>query len=991
MGISKNPEKFFIATHNAMTNAQVAQAETEHVRDNINSILGEAVEEATDNADYYRNQAQEHAGVANNYATAAESAADLANLASQSISEYNYATCALMNADLTPASGKVALVYKDAIIAGKNNYTITTNCVSGDTVVFNGVTFTAVSSGASGNQFNVGATTTETAANLSATMNNNSTIKAIYTANYSSNIITIIEKVAGNGNTPGAMSKTGTITITAGSVVVSTSNGIWIKQGATGTGNWAKSSFIPIIIDGTIGTPKLAKNAVTYDKTSFLKRGKNIFNKLKASAQGYFVNYLTNAIEAYPANPNIANYHYTEYMSVLPSTTYIATKQPHTAVFYDESFNYLSGYVFTGSRQVTTPANCSYMVINFYHADIDILQIEIGTTSTYFEEYQLNITELKTNAAIAEISGILEPYKNENIALTTAEFISDRAQIGTFNGWAYPFNKSDVAALMDKIYGLKFYACIGSSTNIPAKLVVLNNSKSVLLSQDITILSTGYVELDMIVDLFKLTDTFYIGITTTNGVILVPPNCTTIYDNHNVKHAYTINGGTTWVDVATITTYSGLVELIGKPVYDFNKIADDKIKLSLPDKFDLVVGDSFELFYKGILSAINPYNYNIRITCDKGNAYAKRYIYTPLSGDIGTHVMTISVYDDQEVLHDSKTVNLIVKAKAANPATTKNVLCVGDSLTRGGEWVSEFCRRLTGIGGIPSGDGLTNVHFIGSVDGTSGAKFVGYGGWKYYYYNGAGFAHNYWITVTSGMKTGAESSQSIWQDSNGKQWILETIDSINSKLEFKQSLGASNVMPASGTLTYVSGGGDTTAIVYNLATESPSNPFYIGGSIDFAAYAASIGVSGIDYCYILLGWNSTTDTESKVKTDCRTFINNLRTSYPSCKITLMGLEVPAIDGLGTNYGTSWNYYEKLKVVFNFNKWYKEVAAEFTNVEFLNIAGQFDTENNMQTATRAVNSRNSNTETYINNGVHPANSGYMQIADAAYRNLTGKLI
>ena len=51
---------------------------------------------------------------------------------------------------------------------------------------------------------------------------------------------------------------------------------------------------------------------------------------------------------------------------------------------------------------------------------------------------------------------------------------------------------------------------------------------------------------------------------------------------------------------------------------------------------------------------------------------------------------------------------------------------------------------------------------------------------------------------------------------------------------------------------------------------------------------------------------------------------------------------------------------------------------------VNVSGQFDTENNMQKGTRPVNTRNSETEIYGTNGVHPATSGYLQIADAAYR-------
>ena len=97
-----------------------------------------------------------------------------------------------------------------------------------------------------------------------------------------------------------------------------------------------------------------------------------------------------------------------------------------------------------------------------------------------------------------------------------------------------------------------------------------------------------------------------------------------------------------------------------------------------------------------------------------------------------------------------------------------------------------------------------------------------------------------------------------------------------------------------------------------------------------------------------------------------------------------------MDGCGVNYGCSWNCFEKAKYVFDLNDWYAEIAGEYDNVNFVNIAGQFDTENNMITGTRQVNVRNTKTETYQTNGVHPDISGYNQIADAVFRYLNSIL-
>lgn len=106
-------------------------------------------------------------------------------------------------------------------IAGARAYTITTNCVATDTITIGGVVFTAIASGATGNQFNIGADTTITATNLTSVLNANATISALYTATSSTNIITLTEKVSGGGNTPAVATYTGTVVVSSGTAITS--------------------------------------------------------------------------------------------------------------------------------------------------------------------------------------------------------------------------------------------------------------------------------------------------------------------------------------------------------------------------------------------------------------------------------------------------------------------------------------------------------------------------------------------------------------------------------------------------------------------------------------------------------------------------------------------------------------------------------------------------------------------------------------------------
>ena len=56
------------------------------------------------------------------------------------------------------------------------------------------------------------------------------------------------------------------------------------------------------------------------------------------------------------------------------------------------------------------------------------------------------------------------------------------------------------------------------------------------------------------------------------------------------------------------------------------------------------------------------------------------------------------------------------------------------------------------------------------------------------------------------------------------------------------------------------------------------------------------------------------------------------------------------------------------------------------MEFINIAGQFDCEYNMPSAPKPVNTRSKVTELVGTNGLHPLPEGYLQVADAVYRNV-----
>ena len=149
-----------------------------------------------------------------------------------------------------PSGSDRRLVFKlPGATQGVRTYPITTNAVATDTVTICGVTFTAIANGATGNQFNVGVSTTATATNLAAVLNANATISALYTATAVTGTITLTEKIAG-GNTPTTATKTGTIVIGTGTVTTSVAS--WFKLTGSGSVTLTPVATQTITVDSVL-------------------------------------------------------------------------------------------------------------------------------------------------------------------------------------------------------------------------------------------------------------------------------------------------------------------------------------------------------------------------------------------------------------------------------------------------------------------------------------------------------------------------------------------------------------------------------------------------------------------------------------------------------------------------------------------------------------------------------------------------------------------
>ena len=453
------------------------------------------------------------------------------------------------------------------------------------------------------------------------------------------------------------------------------------------------------------------------------------------------------------------------------------------------------------------------------------------------------------------------------------------------------------------------------------------------------------------------------------------------------------------VEVGAIpTTYE---PYSAKPVIDPNYLPSDwggggggdtpeeeTINIYLPKYLYAVVGDTLQVFFKGLIQAVDPLNYNVIVQCSKGKQYRRYFEYTPTSADVGTTAFTIYIKDNNGKTLGAATCSLITTNVVQSPATAKNVLCIGDSLTASGTWPNELNRRLTGSGGTPVGKELTNINFVGSMQ-LGNTNYLGKSGWSWVDFCTSGRpAFRFTVTGTPAINVGNVYSN------NGHSYTVIEVSDNNTILCSTSSL--SNTPLASGQLVLSSGSGDAT-VNYSAYSADSQNPFwdYQNNKLTFIPYANTYCNGKIDLVYILLGGNGITPWQSDFSTFygyMETFVETLHTEFPNCKVVLMSCPYPSMVNMMPTYGASGSGYADtfgiLVTLHRMRKAYQDFAersAYSSFVSYVDLPPQFDGDYNFPLTQKDVNTRNSAVkEPYDNNALHAAAIGYYQYADAVFR-------
>lgn len=363
---------------------------------------------------------------------------------------------------------------------------------------------------------------------------------------------------------------------------------------------------------------------------------------------------------------------------------------------------------------------------------------------------------------------------------------------------------------------------------------------------------------------------------------------------------------------------------------DGSVTSSKEARLVLPDVIRWEIGKPLYIFKHAIITAFNYKTYNIQVlmSSEAGNGKDRHryFMYTPTNA--GTITLTFKLYDNNQNLLDTKQVILETVASTI-PSSMTTVLFIGDSLTYYNRITDEFYRIMT------SSDSDSTVKDTISI------------------YN---------VFKPAGRKSG--NVQLIGtQKLNYKGWTGQTYH------EGRSGWGWGNFIKS-------------------------GSPFYINGALNFNTYLTNKGYNTPDVIYIGLGWNDTrnipiddtgTIDTSTAYTQAKTFLTALTTQLPNAKVRLWTQNVPGTrGGIGNHvYGaTSWTDEHRTKLMqLAIAEMYKTLAAEFTNVEVVWSIAMIDSEYALQEGNSDINYRIVDDEVLGIDYVHPADSGFFQIADA----------
>lgn len=352
-----------------------------------------------------------------------------------------------------------------------------------------------------------------------------------------------------------------------------------------------------------------------------------------------------------------------------------------------------------------------------------------------------------------------------------------------------------------------------------------------------------------------------------------------------------------------------------------------EIKVQLADSYSLVVGDNFQLFYRSIIQAPNPYGYYIKIEGTRGHIFNRYYEYNPTDADAGKSFnLKVSVCDANGVEFGSdETILYVSKSKIdSSKHVTKNILCIGDSLTSNGVWVGQGIKRYNEAG-------YTKINTLGTISKTVNGTTVNYegrGSWS-------------WANYLEGI-----TLDGVYTDTPFRS---KTNSSKISFKEYANNLGYSKIDELYILLTWNGVGGTMREYSFNDWLFSNAKKLIDTFHTEFPSGKVTL----------------------------------IAIPKPSTNAGLGAYYQVSKDNYGDNYGVSVS-------VMRYNQFMEDwcnMAGYSSFMRYVDGMGQFDSEYNMPSESKPVNNQSTVKESIGNAmGIHPNNNGYMQIGDIFFRAL-----
>ena len=405
--------------------------------------------------------------------------------------------------------------------------------------------------------------------------------------------------------------------------------------------------------------------------------------------------------------------------------------------------------------------------------------------------------------------------------------------------------------------------------------------------------------------------------------------------------------------------------------------------INIPDTVYAIVGDTLQLFFRSIISCIDLENYDIRFISDIGKSYPRYYEYTPTNQ--GEHNVEIEVRDITRKIIAKKSFKIKSYNIPSSPTVDTVIATFGDSLSAAGTWQKELNRRITSSDlenpQYPKGDNLSNISLIGTME-NDGTKYFGIGGWAWSNYaTESTKGWRFQVTGVSSLAVGATYTI------NGDIYTIIEVNITEGSGNILTRSNTSSTPPSSGTLIRTSSVGDES-IEYSSVSSDAANPLWSNGKVSYIDYVTKCGKNKLDVVIFFLGWNILYVDLSPNEEWIRTLIETANSEYPGVKFVLLGVQLPSLNGgLAANYAQTSLLADLREIIYKvhtYNTFLKNIADEYDYVDYVDVASQFDSENNMPETSKNVNCRNTKTEYIGTNGVHPDNSGYYQISDIVYR-------